>query len=204
MAVDLGFDGLQWLQSDGSVTKNETAWLHRLDPGQKVIPEALRFWDALRAVGTSPEVGAFIGPTADRPHFQNWNDAGVSMAARLANLLTRSGTMRWRAANSRYSSDFGLGGEFFEHGTAAQIWNLEAIVTADMLARTRAAQADRFGQQRPGGPPRQAPAWCPASAPGYTGRHSCHATFTETPVPTRRLQLAELDPTLNRNASTHT
>ena len=157
MAVDLGFDGLQWLQSDGSVTKNETAWLHRLDPGQKVIPEALRFWDALRAVGTSPEVGAFIGPTADRPHFQNWNDAGVSMAARLANLLTRSGTMRWRAANSRYSSDFGLGGEFFEHGTAAQIWNLEAIVTADMLARARAAQADRFGQQRPGGPPGRPP-----------------------------------------------
>ena len=152
MAVDLGFEGLRWLQSNGTVTENETSWLHRLDPNQVLVPEALKFWDALRTVGTSAEVGAFRGPVGDRPHLQNWNDAGVSMAARLADLLTRSGTMRWSATRGAYSSDLGMGGDLYALGTAAQIWNRQATVTVDMLTRARAAQAARAGQQRPGMP----------------------------------------------------
>lgn len=150
MAVDLGFKGLRWLQSNGTVTENETSWLHRLDPQQRVPPEALKFWDALRTVGTSAEVGAFRGPVGDRPHLQNWNDAGVSMAARLADLLTRSGTMRWSTTRGAYSSDLGMGGDLYALGTAAQIWNRQATVTVDILTRARVAQAARAGQQHPG------------------------------------------------------
>jgi len=154
MAVDLGFEGLRWLQSNGTVTENETSWLHRLDPKQKApVPEALKFWDALRTVGTSAEVGAFRGPYNDRPHLQNWDDAGVIMAARLADLLARSGTMRWRGTPGAYSSDLGMGGDLYALGTAAQIWNSQARVTIDMLTRARAAQAARVGQQRPVMPP---------------------------------------------------
>lgn len=156
MAADLGFEGLRWLQSDGTITENETSWLHSLNPNQKVLgPEALKFWEVLRAVGVSAEVGAFRGPENDRPHFQNWDDSGVIMPVRLADLLTRSGTMRWSARAPRglpaiYSSDFGMGGDLYSLGTAAQIWNRQATVTVDVLARARTAQAARLGYQRPG------------------------------------------------------
>jgi hypothetical protein len=141
MAVDLGFEGLRWLKRHGEVTENETSWFHILNPNQNVIgPEAMKFWQAMRAVGTSAAVGAFRGPESDRPHLQNWNDAGVDMATRLADLLTRSGSMRWRGARQAYSCDLGYGGDFYQVGTAQQIWNRQATVTIDMLTRARAAQ----------------------------------------------------------------
>lgn len=139
MAVDLGFAGLRWLSRDGAVTENEDAWLHKLDASQS--GQSLRFWEALRAVGTSAEVGLFRGPVDDRPHLQNWDDAGVSMAARLADLLTRSGTMRWGGTRGSYTCDLGLGGSLIPIGTAAQIWNRQATVSVDLLARARAASA---------------------------------------------------------------
>lgn len=137
MAVDLGFADLRWLKSDGAVTENETPWLQILSPNPRTMnAQALLLWEALRAVGTSPAVGAFRGPAVDRPHLQNWSDAGVSMARRLADLLARSGTMRWSVAHSVYSSDLALGGALFPLGTAAHIWNHEAGVTVDMLVRS--------------------------------------------------------------------
>lgn len=154
MAVDLGFEGLRWLQRNGTVTERETSWFHLLDPNQVLNAESLKFWETLRTVGTSSQVGAFRGPASDRPHLQNWDDAGVSMAARLADLLTRSGTMRWSATRGAYSSDLGFGGELFAVGSAAQIWNRQATVTVAMLIRGRAA---RLAQAAPGGPQRQAP-----------------------------------------------
>lgn len=140
MAVDLGFAGLRWLKRDGAVTENEDAWLHKLDAIHG--NQSLLFWDALRAVGTSAAVGAFRGPLADRPHLQNWDDAGVSMAARLADLLTRSGTMRWSGTRGSYACDLGLGGSLIPIGTAAQIWNRQAAVSVDMLTQARAASAE--------------------------------------------------------------
>ena len=154
MAVDLGFEGLRWLQSNGTVTERETSWFHLLDPTQVVNAKALKFWEALRTVGTSAEVGAFRGPESDRPHLQNWDDAGVSMAARLADLLTRSGTMRWSATRGAYSSDLGFGGELFAVGTAAQVWNRQATITIATLIRARAGQV---ALAAPGGQPRQVP-----------------------------------------------
>lgn len=147
MAADLGFAGLRWLRETGTVVENEDPWLHQLDPGQTLVPEALKFWDTLRAVGTSPAVGAFRGPVADRPHLQNWNDANVSMTRRLAVHLTNSGTMRWERAAGAYRCDLGFGGTLFTVGTAAQIWNREATITADMIRQGRAAQAGARPQQ---------------------------------------------------------
>ncbi|WP_426172928.1 hypothetical protein [Massilia sp. TWR1-2-2] len=135
MAVDLGFAGLRWLNRDGGVIENETSWLHRLDAHR--CDQAMLFWEALRAVGTSGEVGAFRGPVADRPHLQNWDDSGVVMAARLADLLTRSGTMRWSGTRGSYATDLGLGGALIPIGTAAQIWNRQAAVTVEVLTRAR-------------------------------------------------------------------
>jgi peptidoglycan hydrolase-like protein with peptidoglycan-binding domain len=153
MAVDLGFSGLRWLKGDGTVTENETMWLHRLDA---VKDQSIVFWEALRAVGTSGAVAAFRGPVADRPHLQNWDDQGVSMAARLADLLNRSGSMRWNAIRGSYSSDLGFGGELYPVGSAAQIWNRQATVTVAMLSRARTAQAAHHGHQNHGLAPRPA------------------------------------------------
>jgi hypothetical protein len=138
-AVDLGFQGLRWLRSDGTVVENETFWLHRLNPDQKVLGrEALLFYETLRNVGTQ-ECGLFRGPLHDRPHLQAWSDKGVDMASRLADLLTRSGTMQWSGKHQHYKCDLGLGGELFKVGTAAQIWTRSATVTIHTLTPKHAA-----------------------------------------------------------------
>jgi hypothetical protein len=147
MATDIGFAGLRWLHSDGVVDSNETSWLHHLDRAHPA--EATRFWDVLRAVGTSGAVGAFRGPLADRPHLQNWNDANISMRARLAAHLQASGTMIWSHSDAGYRCDLGLGGDQYAVGTAAQIWTREATVTAANITQARAAAATR-APQRPG------------------------------------------------------
>jgi hypothetical protein len=141
MAADIGFAGLRWLRSDGTVVENEGHWLgqmHRTSAEQE-----LKFWDALRTVGTSNEVGAYRGPAGDRPHLQNWSDAGVSMARSLAAHLTRSGTMHWERAGRVYQSDLGFGGALYPVGTAAQIWAGNATIDAPTLTRARAAARPR-------------------------------------------------------------
>ena len=135
-AVDMGFANLRWLRENGSPVENETSWLHQLDPGQQARGEALIFWDMLRNEGT--QQGMFRGPLADRPHLQAWADAGIDMATRLAELLTRAGRMRWAGRNQRYQCDLGFGGRFFEVGSAAQIWNRQATLTLATLTQARA------------------------------------------------------------------
>lgn len=147
MAADLGFQGLRWLRADGTVVENETWWLHQLDPNQRLGAEPLVFWEALRAAAI--HIGAFRGPIGDRPHIQNWDDAGVSMAARLADLLTRSGTMRWTGTRGAYRCDLGLGGELIAVGSSVQIWNRQATVTLAELQRLRTAAT---AARRPGVP----------------------------------------------------
>jgi hypothetical protein len=139
MAADIGFAGLRWLHADGKVDANETSWMHHLEAHSS--GQALTFWAALRTVGTSAAVGAFRGPEKDRPHLQNWNDANVSMRGRLAALLQASGTMKWSYAQGSYRSDLGLGGAQVNVGTAAQIWNLNASLSAAILTQVRAAAA---------------------------------------------------------------
>ena len=140
MAVDMGFKGLRWIHPHGAIEENEDSWMHKLDPGQVVNQHALKFWQAMRDVGTSPAVGLFRGPEKDRPHLQNWNDAGVDMGVRLADLLTRAGTMKWSVHYSghyKYRTDLGWGGGVVEAGTASEIWNGNSTITLEAMKAAR-------------------------------------------------------------------
>lgn len=162
-AADMGFKGLRWLRANGTVCENEGWWLAELDKvggGQSD-----KFWAALRTAGTS--IGAFRGPIGDKPHLQNWNDAGVSMAASLAALLTASGTMRWTGRRGAYSCDLGLGGALIPVGNAVQIWSRQATITAADIQRLREAAAARPGARAGAAvPPRAAQRNGPAVAAG--------------------------------------
>lgn len=132
-AVDLGFKGLRWLKPDGTVVQEAAWWLAGMPESNQQA-----FWDKLRSTGIA--CGAFNGPLGDRPHLQNWNDAGVSMVSRLAVLLTRSGSMKWTAAHGVYSCDLGFGGALVPVGSAVQIWEQRAMVDAAAIHRLRTAQ----------------------------------------------------------------
>ena len=144
--------------------------------------DALPFWDALRAAGIAS--GAFRGPVGDRPHLQDWDDAGVSMVSRLAALLMQAGSMRWTAAHGGYSSDLGFGGALVPVGTAMQVWEQAATIDAATIRRLRAARANH-GAAGPTPPrPGQAPAATSptgAAAPARRGG-------TRAPSGPRRLQ----------------
>ena len=152
MAVDLGFKELRWLKRNGTVVENETSWFHKLDAETGFNGESIKFWDVMREVGTSPQVAAFRGPVSDRPHLQNWSDAGVSMTARLPFLLTSAGAMRWSRANGVYTCDLGYGGAYFPVGSSSQIWNNQATVTIPQITLARAA-GQAAHPPRPGTPP---------------------------------------------------
>jgi hypothetical protein len=160
MATDIGFGGLRWLHTDGTVEANETCWLHKLDPNQKgTSAEANRFWDAQRAVGTSATVSMFRGPAGDRPHLQNWDDSRVKMKERLAVHLQNSGKMKWSLVSSAYACDLGYGGKHYSVGTAMKIWDLDATVTAANIDEARAEAHARALKALPKGtPPPPAPA----------------------------------------------
>jgi hypothetical protein len=150
-AADLGFTELHWLKGDGTVVNDETCWLHKLDPRQVIPPEAKLFWDLLRREGIA--AGLFRGPVDDHPHLQAWNDSAIDMAERLADLLTRSGHMRWTGHHGRYSCDLGFNGQFFPVGSAAQIWNNAAPITIETLTRARQQAAGQQPVPNPGRPP---------------------------------------------------
>jgi hypothetical protein len=154
-AVDLGFDGLRWLRPNGDVVTDDS-WLHALSPGEIPNAAAMVFWEELRDVGTGADVGLFQGPEADRPHLQNWDDSDVDLGASLADLLSRSGSMKWSSnwvptkPHYRYKSDLGLGGEKVELGSATQIWNSQALLTLETLKAAKDAVAPK---PKPGASP---------------------------------------------------
>jgi hypothetical protein len=157
MATDIGFGGLRWLHTDGTVEANETCWLHKLD--KSASAETTRFWDAQRVVGTSSTVGMFRGPVGDRPHLQNWDDSLVNMKSRLAAHLQASGTMKWSLVDGAYACDLGYGGTHYSVGRAMQIWDLDATVTAANIDEARAeAHARALKVLARGTPPPAVPA----------------------------------------------
>lgn len=163
-AVDLGFKGLRWLKPDGTMVQEAGWWLAGMPANNQQA-----FWDKLRSTGIA--CGAFRGPLGDRPHLQNWNDAGVSMVSRLAVLLTRSGSMKWTAAHGVYNCDLGFGGALVPVGTSIQIWEQRATVDAPTIRRLRTAHqahgaAPRGPAQNPE-PARHAPT---PHRPGASGR----------------------------------
>jgi hypothetical protein len=151
-AVDLGFQGFRWLSPDGTVVEDDS-WLNKLHP--KSPGEEMKFWKALQDVGTSPAQGLFRGPDNDQPHLQNGSDLAVDMAASLADLLNRLGTMRWYGHKQHYDCDLGLGGDKYpvRNGVggdcdAAKIWNREAL-TIETLIQALTAQQNRLHPTSP-------------------------------------------------------
>jgi peptidoglycan hydrolase-like protein with peptidoglycan-binding domain len=133
-AVDIGFKGLRWLKGNGEIVEDEDWWLHKLAHKKSAGGEAksAALWKVMREVA-STEAGLFRGPVSDMPHLQAWDDNHVIMPRRLAALLTEVGTMKWTRAASAYKTDFGLGGPFFNVGTAKQIWEGNAPVSEQDL-----------------------------------------------------------------------
>ena len=180
MATDIGFAGLRWLHANGTVQANEDPWLKYLHAAKAA--EETRFWTALRTVGTSAAVGAFRGPLSDSPHLQNWDDSTVSMTLRLAAHLQASGTMKWSrgvvaSGATTYKCDLGLGVAQYDVGTAMQIWDLNATLTAATLTQARAAAAAAAAAHAPRGtpPPKPQP---PATAADVTAmRQALRAQF---------------------------
>jgi hypothetical protein len=153
-AVDLGFKDLRWLKPDGTVEEKESSWMHKLDPKQKATGESLFFWNVLRETGE--KLGLFRGPEADRPHLQAWSDDKVSMPRRLVDLLNRVSVdrrMKWDVRwvklpnktrkSTCYQCDLGYGFDFFDVGSAAEIWTRQATINERTLTTAR-AQSGRF------------------------------------------------------------
>lgn len=144
-AADVGFNELRWIRRDGVVEENEDYWLNRMvasyGTGKTQIAHgnavAQHFWEAMQEVATNGKAKLFRGPDWDQPHVQAWDDDLVDMASRLADLMNRVGTMKWRGFQQVYKCDFGLGGEYYRVGLAREIWSLHAGVKKNDLAKAR-------------------------------------------------------------------
>lgn len=168
-AVDLGFKGLRWLKPDGTVVQEASWWLDDMP-----LANQQAFWNTLRSTGIA--CSAFRGPVGDSPHLQNWDDSGVSMVSRLAELLTRVGTMKWAVSHSVYSCDLGLGGALVPVGTSVQIWSLQATVDAATIRRLRAAQQVHGAGQAGAAAPPQPPGARPPAATSTAAPHGPQTT----------------------------
>lgn len=51
--------------------------------------------------------------------------------------------MRWTGSRQRYQCDLGLGGRFFDVGSAAQIWSRQALVSEAVLTQARSQAPGR-------------------------------------------------------------
>jgi peptidoglycan hydrolase-like protein with peptidoglycan-binding domain len=127
-AADLGFKGFQWVQSDGTITKDND-WLGSLEKANAA--KATAFWNKRDSIALS--LGLFK-LAFERIHVQAFDQATVSNPNSLAALLTTVGTMKWEA---QYKSDLGFGGDLFDVGSAKQIWAGNATVSSGMLAKAK-------------------------------------------------------------------
>ena len=157
-AVDLGFKGLQWLRGNGDI-KTDTWWLHHLATEKKEA-QALVFWEALRKVGTKT-VGLHITSAGDRPHLQLSKEpvhmrtrlaAHLTAVAKTQNVLPKAiwGTSNLRSGRFRtYTTDFGLGGNAYNVGSANDIWEGNAKVSKAELAGALTAAARKANPKAP-------------------------------------------------------
>ena len=139
-ASDIGFKQLRWLKADGSIVEEKGYLLEELNLHKDAVGEkALWFWKAMQSAATGA-AGLFRGPAYDHDHVQAYhNPPAVSPHKSLAALLTLVGTMKWAGHNNRYQTDFGLGGNLYDDGTAKQIWEKNATVNKTMLATAQTA-----------------------------------------------------------------
>lgn len=140
-AVDIGFNGLKWLQGDGTIVRDDW-WLNKL--GKVSAAKSNALWGARNAIAFKPPVAIFkTNKPGDLIHVQRYSDDKISMARSLAALLNVVGATKWKAAPAspnRYKSDLGLGGKTYDVGTSKQIWAGNAAVTKTMLAEAQSAK----------------------------------------------------------------
>lgn len=141
-AVDIGFQGLQWLKGDGAKATDDF-WLNVLtknETDRDGKARAAELWKARDAIGVKGAPGLFnsILP-GDDDHLQSFDDHLPNDKA-LADLLSRVGKFNWEAEHRsprRYLSDLGFGGTMFNVGTSIEIWDRRATVTKVMIAHAR-------------------------------------------------------------------
>ena len=73
----------------------------------------------------------------ERIHLQLFDQSTINNIGSLVTLLNTVGKMKWQ---SRYKSDFGLDGAFFDVGSAKQIWAGNATVNKANLATALTAK----------------------------------------------------------------
>jgi hypothetical protein len=130
-AVDIGFDGLQWLQGDGSL-KKDSHWLNALEKVRAADANGL--WDARDLIAT--KLGLFR-LQFERVHLQAYSQANASSQRSLVKLLNSEGTMQWKIG---YQCDLGSAGkQWFNVGTAKQVWTLAALTSKADIAKARTA-----------------------------------------------------------------
>ena len=146
-AVDIGFNGLQWLKGGGVIVKDEDWWLNKLTKDGKDKEgnkKATEFWKARDAIAIP--LGLFNSILdGDDDHLQSFDDHLPNDKA-LVDLMNRVGTLKWEAEHGiprRYLCDLGFGGKKYNVGKATDIWNLKGTVTKAMIAegRTEALKA---------------------------------------------------------------
>lgn len=128
-AVDLGFNGLQWVDSAGNRVKDANLGTLNPTPDKTQRGEfwAVRMKAMQRVAGLFP-TSAFGG--GDLAHVQDLEDRPLDSAASLVALMQAVGPrkMKWELFEmtpTRYKCDFGLGGEKYMVGRAVDIWCID-------------------------------------------------------------------------------
>jgi hypothetical protein len=142
-AVDMGYRGLNWVTGNGPLKKHND-WLASL--AKESGAKAQEMWEARNLIAFD-ELGLFkTNKKGDLIHVQAYDDGKVHMGASLANLLNTVGKMKWGSAfknkHNQYSSN--LDGKTLQDvGRAIEIWNGEAPVKKEMIAK---AKSDSTGK----------------------------------------------------------
>ena len=144
-AVDIGFNGFEWLKDDGVKTKDDF-WLNRLTKdgadadGRKRAAELWKARDDIAVRGAPKLFNSILD--GDDIHLQSFDDNLPNDKA-LAALLNLVGKFKWDAEHKkprRYLCDLGFGGAMLNVGRTVDIWPLKATVTKAMIAQGRTAQ----------------------------------------------------------------
>jgi peptidoglycan hydrolase-like protein with peptidoglycan-binding domain len=133
-AVDIGMNGLRWIDGTGQI-KKDNFWL---DAAKMTYAKQQEFWNARNAIAIT-QLGLFkTNKAGDFIHLQGFNDGTVSYRRSLASLLqsVSVGNMKWAAAGGKlYESDLGLGGARYGVGTAREIWDSKSAISKADLAK---------------------------------------------------------------------
>ena len=139
-AVDIGFNGLRWINGKGDISTTDD-WLRDL-PSQ---PHRLAFWEARNKIADRLKLYSTIKKGgADFIHLQNYDDNLLDSVSSLMTLLELVGPkkMKWKPENmtpTDYWCDPGLGGDKYFVGTGLDIWkSTPRLSKADLAAAANA------------------------------------------------------------------